>query len=144
MDIHDPAVIKDVQGSRIYTLVDPAIGLKKTNDPTVIATIADATNGRRYVLEIDRRQRKSSEQRDDIFKQVARWGSTAVGIESVAYQKVLCELVEGDHDDDADADGEQRCPVQRNIRDANAAGCKNLTCNFRIRSDLRDCLRKVF
>ena len=94
VDIHDPAVIKDVQGSRIYTLVDPAIGLKKTNDPTVIATIADATNGRRYVLEIDRRQRKSSEQRDDIFKQVARWRSTAVGIESVAYQKVLCELVE--------------------------------------------------
>lgn len=94
IDIHDPDVIADVKGSRIYTLVDPAIGLKSTNDPTVIATIADATNGRRYVLEVDRRQRKASEQRDDIFRQVARWGSTAVGIESVAYQKVLCEMVE--------------------------------------------------
>ena len=94
VSLHDPAVIKDVKGARIYTLVDPAIGRKKTNDPTVIATIADARSGRRYVLEVDRRQRKASEQRDDIFKQVSRWGSTAVGIEAVAYQRVLCELVE--------------------------------------------------
>lgn len=84
----------DLSGMNIITMTDPGIATKKDSDPTVIVTVGIAQDNKWYILDVDRRRRNPSEQINDIFRAVARWRPTSVGIETVAYQEALAHFVE--------------------------------------------------
>ena len=95
-DPHGEEFIKDFKDAVITTVVDPAISKKKTADPSVVLTVADAKNGRRYVLDVDFKRRNPNELVDDIFKSVSKFSPTSVGIETVAYQQALVVMLENE------------------------------------------------
>lgn len=95
-DWHDPAIIDDLKDAVVTTVVDPAISKKRGADPTVIGTVADSRLGRRYILDLDRRQRNPNETVNDIFRAVSRYQPSSLGIESVAYQAALITMIENE------------------------------------------------
>ena len=96
VDLHDENVIADLKDAVITTIVDPAISKKKSADPSVVGTVADAKNGRRYILDLNRARRNPNELVDDIFKAVARYQPNSLGIEAVAYQQALVVMLENE------------------------------------------------
>ena len=58
--------------------------------------MADAKNGRRYILDLSRARRNPNELVDDIFKAVARYQPNSLGIEAVAYQQALVVMLENE------------------------------------------------
>lgn len=95
-DWHDQAVIDDLHDAVVTTVVDPAISKKKNADPSVVGTVADAKSGRRYILDLDRCKRNPNELVGDIFKAVAKWQPSSLGIEAVAYQQALLVMLENE------------------------------------------------
>lgn len=96
VDMHDENVIADLKDAVVTTVVDPAISKKKSSDPSVVGTVADAKNGRRYILELDRARRNPNELVDDILRAVARYRPNSLGIETVAYQQALVVMLENE------------------------------------------------
>lgn len=92
----DKAIAEDLKDAVVTTIIDPAISKKKTADPSVIMTIADARSGRRYVLDVDFRKRDPNELVDDIFTMTSKWHPISVGVETVAYQQALVTMLENE------------------------------------------------
>jgi predicted phage terminase large subunit-like protein len=83
-----------LDGAFIVTMVDPGVGQKNSNDPTVICTVAIRDDGHWDVLDIDRDRRDLTGIVDAIFRAVSRWGPQSVGVETVAAQDYLAQTLE--------------------------------------------------
>lgn len=75
---------------KIVTFVDPAISQKQTADNTAIVTIwLDTTNNLIYILDVFAQRVEPDELIDNLFRIVKEFWVKKVGIESVAFQKML-------------------------------------------------------
>ncbi len=91
---YDP---REIRGKRlsIYMVVDPAIGKKKTNDFFAITVIGiDEKDGTIYVLAVFEDRLRVGEQVDKIFEYYLEYKPLSVGIETIAYQEALKQLVD--------------------------------------------------
>lgn len=80
----------------VVTMVDPAVHTKTSNDPSVIATVAIAPDGTRYVMDVDRGRRDLNGLTDAIFRAVVKHSPHSVGVETVAAQEYLAQNLENE------------------------------------------------
>ncbi|HZK67359.1 MAG TPA: hypothetical protein VFD42_07430, partial [Chloroflexota bacterium] len=82
------------EGLIVVQAVDPAIGMTKRADSTVIATVGLDLKARRFhVLDIYHDQLEGPDQPAAIAKQYEKWQPYTVGIESIFYQAALFQTV---------------------------------------------------
>jgi predicted phage terminase large subunit-like protein len=74
---------------KVYTFVDPAISQKQEADYTAIVTIGIDQNNRIYVLDIFHERVEPSDSINALFEIVKQWRPERVGVEVVAFQKML-------------------------------------------------------
>lgn len=74
---------------KVYTFVDPAISQKQEADYTAIITIGIDQNNRIYILDIYRERVEPSDSINELFEIVKNFRPERVGIEIVAFQKML-------------------------------------------------------
>ena len=74
---------------KVYTFVDPAISQKQEADYTAIITIGIDQNNRIYVLDIFHERVEPSDSINALFEIVKQWRPERVGVEVVAFQKML-------------------------------------------------------
>lgn len=74
---------------KVYTFVDPAISQKQEADYTAIVTIGINENNRIYVLDIFHERVEPSDSINALFEIVKQWKPQRVGVEVVAFQKML-------------------------------------------------------
>ena len=81
----------DLKGRSLnrFTMVDPAISQESTADYTVIATIAIDEHKNWFVEEVIRKRLLPNEIIEEIFSAYMRWKPLEIGLEVVAYQKML-------------------------------------------------------
>lgn len=92
---------KDPRGQFIpmayYISMDPAISMKDGSDPTAVVVlgipISGAEQGRYYVVESWSKKLSALGQVDILLQLTRRYRPVAVGIEAVAYQQALVQLV---------------------------------------------------
>lgn len=72
-----------------YTFIDPAISDKQEADYTAIVTIGIDSNNRIYVLDIVHDRMNPTDIINAVFEANMRWHPDSIGIEVVAYQKML-------------------------------------------------------
>lgn len=79
----------DHKNLRVYSFLDPAISDKQEADYTAIVTIWIDSNNRIYVLDIIHDRMNPTDIINAVFETNARWQPHSIGIEIVAYQKML-------------------------------------------------------
>lgn len=81
----------DIKNRNLYffTMVDPAISQESGSDYTVITTIAVDEYWNWFIREITRGHFLPNEIIDEMFKANERWHPVSMGLEVVAYQKML-------------------------------------------------------
>jgi predicted phage terminase large subunit-like protein len=75
-----------------YTFVDPAISVKQTADYTVILTIG-VLDGDVYILDIIRERMEPDRLISQLFEVVKMYNPARVGVENVAFQKMLIQEI---------------------------------------------------
>ncbi len=80
---------KTPENLKVYTFVDPAISDKQEADYTAIVTIGIDKNNRTYILDIIHDRINPTDIINRIFETNIKWKPISVGIEVVAYQKML-------------------------------------------------------
>jgi len=92
---YDPQELKwRENGFSVYTAVDLAISEDEKADYTAIVTVAVSPQNHWFILDIDYGHYDVDQTLDAIFKAVQKYQPIEVGIEKVAYQKALINLVE--------------------------------------------------
>lgn len=74
---------------RAYTFVDPAISQKQEADYTAIVTIGISPENKIYILDVIQRRMLPDEIINAVFSTAMQYQPQEVGIEIVAYQKML-------------------------------------------------------
>jgi len=85
-----------LQSLKIYGGVDPAISEKDGSSYFAFTTIGIDEEGHIWLLEIVRDKLSALEQANAIVNSFAKWKHDKIGIESIAYQKVLSQLVQSE------------------------------------------------
>lgn len=80
---------KTPENLKVYTFVDPAISDKQEADFTAIVTIGIDNNNRIYILDIIHDRMNPTDIINRIFETNIKWHPISIGIEVVAYQKML-------------------------------------------------------
>lgn len=80
---------KTPENLRVYTFIDPAISEKQEADYTAIVTIGIDQNNRIYILDITHDRMNPTDLINRVFETNIKWKPTAIGVEIVAYQKML-------------------------------------------------------
>lgn len=78
-----------LESLKVYTFVDPAISQKQEADFTAIITIGIDQNNRIYILDIFHEKVEPSDSINALFEIVKQYRPERVGIEVVAFQKML-------------------------------------------------------
>lgn len=82
----------DITKMQRYTFMDPAISMKQTADYTTIVTIG-ILNGDIYILDIVRERMEPDRAIGQLFEVVKMYNPAIVGVESVAFQKMLIQEI---------------------------------------------------
>lgn len=80
---------KTPENLKVFTFVDPAISDKQEADFTAIVTIGIDNNNRIYILDIIHDRMNPTDIINRIFETNIKWHPISIGIEVVAYQKML-------------------------------------------------------
>ncbi len=82
-----------LQSLDIYSAVDPAIDEKEKSSKFVFHTFGVDRDGHWWHLDTVRGQMTINEQVKSILDGYRQWNSTVIGVESIAYQRVLAQLI---------------------------------------------------
>lgn len=80
---------KAPENLKVYTFIDPAISEKQEADYTAIVTIWIDTNNRIFILDIIHDRMNPTDLINTVFDVNIKWRPLSIGIEVVAYQKML-------------------------------------------------------
>jgi predicted phage terminase large subunit-like protein len=81
----------DLRGKPLnkFTMIDPALSVERSADFTAIVTVGVDNHHNIFIMDIRRIQAKPEQVIDEIFKVYEQWHPIFMGIEEVAFQKVL-------------------------------------------------------
>jgi len=92
---YSPADLDDIlRNAHVYMTLDPAISEKQEADYTAIVAVAVKPEGDWYVLDVSYGHYDVHTTIEELFKMAQRWRPITVGIEKVAYQAALRQVLE--------------------------------------------------